>query len=96
MALLEVLAEEDLGEDNVQQYFHNLYRIVCVGERPASRDYPGGAVRTTYVVDWEQLVHLLEDYTVFGEDIVEVAPLSGEEARVMQAGLRSAGQIARA
>ncbi|HEX6506572.1 MAG TPA: hypothetical protein VF221_02975, partial [Chloroflexota bacterium] len=76
MALLHVLSEEDLAEDNIQQYFRNLYRIVCVGERPASLDYPGGAVRTTYVVDWEQLVHLLEDYTVFGEDIVEVSALS--------------------
>jgi hypothetical protein len=96
MAILHVLAEEDIAEDKVQTYFHRLYRIVCVGERPSSLDYGGGVVRTTYVVDWEQLVHLLEDYTVFGEDIVEVMSLSTDEAQVMRAGMRLSPTIARA
>jgi hypothetical protein len=33
-------------------------------------------------VDWEQLVHLLEDYGGFGEDIVELSRVTGEEARM--------------
>ncbi len=96
MAILHMVGEEDLAEDNVQTYFHHLYRLVCVSERPGSLDFAGGAVRTTYVVDWEQLVHLLEDYTVFGEDIVEVAPLSNDEANVLRAGLSTQFPMARA
>jgi hypothetical protein len=84
MAILQMLGEEEIAEDRIQEYFHDLYRIVCVGERPMSLDRPGGMVRTTYVVDWEQLVHLLESYTVFGEDIVEVAPITVEEAGVLR------------
>lgn len=96
MAMLQIVAEEDIAEDKVQMYFHRLYRIVCVGERPTSLDYAGGVVRTTYVVDWEQLVHLLEDYTVFGEDIVEVSPLTCDEAKVMRAGMHGTFMVARA
>lgn len=96
IAILQIVAEEDIADDKVQTYFHRLYRIVCVGERPSSLDYGGGVVRTTYVVDWEQLVHLLEEYTVFGEDIVEVAPLSCDEAKVMRAGMKAPFMMARA
>lgn len=96
MAILHIVAEEDIAEDKVQTYFHHLYRIVCVGERPTSLDYGGSVVRTTYVVDWEQLVHLLEEYSVFGEDIVEVAPLSTDEAKVMRAGFTAPITMARA
>lgn len=96
MAILQIVAEEDIAEDNAQSYFQRLYRLVCVGERPTSLDYAGGVVRTTYVVDWEQLVHLLEDYSVFGEDIVEVAPLSADESKIMRAGMKSPIPIARA
>jgi hypothetical protein len=96
MAILHIVAEEDIAEDKVQTYFQHLYRIVCVGERPSSLDYRGGVVRTTYVVDWEQLVHLLEEYTVFAEDIVEVAPLSSDEAKVLCAGMKAPVMIARA
>jgi hypothetical protein len=84
MAILQMLGEEAIAEDRIQEYFHDLYRIVCVGEKPMSLDCPGGMVRTTYVVDWEQLVHLLESYTVFGEDIVEVVPISAEEACILR------------
>jgi hypothetical protein len=96
MAILHIVAEEDIAEDKAQTYFQHLYRIVCVGERPSSLDYSGGAVRTTYVVDWEQLVHLLEEYSVFAEDIVEVAPLSSDEAQVLCARLKTPVTIARA
>lgn len=91
-----MVGEEAIADDKVQTYFQHLYRIVCVGERPSSLDFGGGGVRTTYVVDWEQLVHLLEDYTVFGEDIVEVSPLSHDEAAVMRAGMISPRMLARA
>lgn len=96
MAILHVVAEEDIGEDSAQTYFQRLYRIVCVGERPTSLDLAGGVVRTTYVVDWEQLVHLLEDYSGFGEDIVEVSPLSTDETQVMRAGIKAPVMMARA
>lgn len=84
MAILQMLGEEEIADDRIQEYFRELYRIVCVGERPPSLDRPGGMVRTTYVVDWEQLVHLLESYMVFGEDIVEVAPIGSDEAVVLR------------
>ena len=84
MALLQMLGEEEIAEDRIQEYFRDLYRVVCVGERPSSLDRAGGMVRTTYVVDWEQLVHLLESYMVFGEDIVEVARMSPDEARLFE------------
>lgn len=96
MALLQLLHEEEIAEDSVHGYFDDLYRLVCVSERPGSLDQPGGLVRTTYIVDWEQLVHLLEDYTVFGEDIVEVSPVKGDEARVMHGTMLSRRRIARA
>jgi hypothetical protein len=96
MAILHIVAEEDIAEDKAQTYFQHLYRIVCVGERPSSLDYSGGVVRTTYVVDWEQLVHLLEEYSVFAEDIVEVAPLSSDEAKVLCAHMQTPVAIARA
>ena len=91
MAILQMLGEEEIADDRIQEYFRDLYRIVCVGEKPSSLDRPGGLVRTTYVVDWEQLVHLLESYTIFGEDIVEVTPISSDEARI----LRVTGQWSR-
>lgn len=96
VAILHIVAEEDIAEEKAQTYFQRLYRIVCVGERPTSLDYGGGVVRTTYVADWEQLVHLLEEYSIFGEDIVEVVPLSSDEARVMRAGMKTSVVMARA
>lgn len=96
MALLQLLSEEPIHEDNLVEYFEDLYRIVCVSERNGSRDQPCGLVRSTYVVDWEQLVHLLEDYEGFGEDIVEVIPVGGDEARVMRVSLGGRLRIARA
>jgi hypothetical protein len=96
MALLQLLSEEEIAEDSIHGYFEDLYRIVCVSERPASLDQPSGLLRTTYVVDWEQLVHLLEDYTYFGEDIVEVSAIRGDEARVIGPTVRSRRKIARA
>ncbi|MGI8824156.1 MAG: hypothetical protein ACR2JC_00645 [Chloroflexota bacterium] len=92
MAMLHLVYEENIHEDHLQEYFHDFYRVVCVGERPSTVGDTGGPVRSTYVVDWEQLVHLLEDYTVFGEDIVEVSGLSGDEALVLSSlssGLRN-------
>lgn len=94
--MLELLYEEDIREDHLEEYFEDLYRIVCVGERPTSSERPRALVRSTYIVDWEQLVHLLEDYTVFGEDIVEVSAVRGDEARVLQCGPRGRTRLARA
>ncbi len=96
MALLHMLSEEEIAEDRIQEYFQDLYRVVCVGERPAGLDAAGGVVRTTYVVDWEQLVHLLEDYTVFGEDIVEVNRMVGEDASLFRRTVYTGGRLARA
>lgn len=96
MALLQLLAEEPIPEDRLQQYFEGLYKVTCVSEREPSYDQPGGLVRTTYVVDWEQLVHLLEDYTVFGEDIVEVARVTGDEAKMWHLGIGGQTTMARA
>lgn len=85
MAVLRLLSEEVIREDRLQEYLDDLYKIVCVGERIAGpHDADGTLVRTTYVVDWEQLVHLLEDYACFGEDIVQVARLSPAEAGVLR------------
>jgi hypothetical protein len=96
MALLQLLSEEPVAEDSMQGYLDDLYKIVCVAERPPSRDVPGSLVRSTYVVDWEQLVHLLEDYTLFGEDIVEVTALSNEEARALRGSAVGSQTLARA
>jgi hypothetical protein len=96
MALLHLLTEEPIHEDRMVEYFEDLYRIVCVSERSGSMDQPNALVRTTYLVDWEQLVHLLEDYDGFGEDIVEVIPVTGDEARVLRLSLGDRVQIARA
>lgn len=96
MALLQLLGEEEIGEDPVHGYFDDLYRVVCIGERPPSCDRAAGVVRTTYVVDWEQLVHLLEDYACFGEDIVEVSRITGDEADVLRGSLGCVYRIARA
>ncbi|MGH2447905.1 MAG: hypothetical protein ACRDFS_04800 [Chloroflexota bacterium] len=84
MALLQLLREENLLDDHLDQYLEDLYRIVCVSSRPASMAGPTQLVRSTYVVDWEQLVHLLEDYDGFGEDIVELSPVSREEAVILR------------
>jgi len=96
VALLHMLSEEEIAEDRIQEYFQDLYRVVCVGERPRALDIPGGVVRTTYVVDWEQLVHLLEDYTVFGEDIVEVSRIVGEDASLFRRTVYTSSRLARA
>jgi hypothetical protein len=96
MALLQLLSEEEIGDDGARDYADILYRIVCVGERPALDDRPGGYVRSTYVVDWEQLVHLLEDYQYFGEDIVEVAALPRDQARAFRTSMVPGQRIARA
>jgi hypothetical protein len=96
MALLQLLGEEEIGEDPVHGYFDDLYRVVCISERPASRGRAAGVVRSTYIVDWEQLVHLLEDYACFGEDIVEVARISGDEAELVRRSPGSVYRIARA
>ena len=42
MALLQLLSEEEIGEDRARDYADVLYRIVCVGERPTIDDRPGG------------------------------------------------------
>jgi hypothetical protein len=83
MALLQLLCEETIHEESLDHYFENLYRVVCVSERAVENNL-GSLVRTTYIVDWEQLVHVLEDYAGFGEDIVEVSQVSGDEARRMR------------
>lgn len=96
MALLQLLSEEPIAEDCIHEYFEDLYKIICVSERPASSDRDGAVVRSTYIVDWEQLVHLLEDYTLFGEDIVEVTAISGDQARQLRHMLGGNRGIARA
>jgi hypothetical protein len=96
MALLQLLSEEEIGEDRAIDYAEHLYRVVCVAERPALDDRPAGLVRSTYIVDWEQLVHLLEDYQCFGEDIVEVSAVTGENARVFRSSRIAGHGIARA
>jgi hypothetical protein len=96
MAVLQMVSEEEIGEDHLEEYLEDLYKIVCVSERPASLDSPAGLVRTTYLVDWEQLVHLLEDYGGFGEDIVEVAPVSLRQMRTWRPAHTDEGSVARA
>lgn len=96
MALIQLLNEEHIAEERLEGYFDNLYRVVCVGERPSKINASGEPVRTTYIVDWEQLVHLLEDYTLLGEDIVEVAPIGREEARILREMASGIAPIARA
>lgn len=96
MALLQLVSEESMEEESVHEYFEDLYKIICVSERPTAEGRQGGAVRSTYVVDWEQLVHLLEDYTYFGEDIVEVKAISGDEGRVLRRAMNGSPRIARA
>lgn len=96
MALLHLVAEEPIAEDAVDGYFEVLYRIVCVGEKPAGARPESAVVRSTYIVDWEQLVHLLEEYAGFGEDIVEVTALPASEARVLRGFLTANGSVARA
>lgn len=96
MALLKLLSQEEIAEDRAEGYVNHLYRIVCVSERPETLDQPAGMVRSTYVVDWEQLVHLLEDYEYFSEDIVEVSAITGDQARALRAAMLSARGIARA
>jgi len=95
MSLLQLLGEEEIREDHLEEYFEDLYRIVCVSERLTSEMIGSGLVRSTYIVDWEQLVHLLEDYGGFGEDIVELSRVSGDEARMWRTS-RAAPRVARA
>lgn len=94
MALLKLVQEEEIAEDGAEGYVRNLYQIVCVAERPQTLDRPAGLVRSTYIVDWEQLVYLLEDYQCFGEDIVEVSSIDGDRATLMRSML--SGRVARA
>ncbi|GAC1320850.1 MAG: hypothetical protein NVS2B16_15520 [Chloroflexota bacterium] len=96
MSTFELVYEEDIHEDHLEGYFEDTYRVVCVGERPATFGRPSALVRSTYIVDWEQLVHLLEDYTVFGEDIVEVAAVTGDEAKLMRSSVGAGQRLARA
>ena len=96
MAVLRLLSEEEIREDNLQGYFEDFYRIICVSERPSTVDQPAALVRTTYLVDWEQLVHLLEDYGGFGEDIVAVEPVSGDEACFLRLVVHGERPVARA
>lgn len=96
MALLQLLSEEEIAEDHLEEYFDVLYRIVCVSERTSPAGEAQGPVRSTYVVDWEQLVHLLEDYTYFGEDIVEVSAITGDEARMLRHAFGGPVKVARA
>ncbi len=96
MALLQLLSEEPILEDNLVEYFEDLYRVICVSERGGSLDQAAGLVRSTYIVDWEQLVHLFEDYEGFGEDIVQVIPVSGDEARIFRHSLGGKIRMARA
>lgn len=84
MAILQIVSEEQIADEKAHDYFGRLYRVVCVAEKPDSTASSRDVVRTTYVVDWEQLVHLLEGYEGFGEDIVEVKAISREEGRSMR------------
>jgi hypothetical protein len=94
--MLQLLGEEAIAEERLQEYFEDLYKVVCVGERLPSGTSGGGPVRSTYIVDWEQLVHLLEEYTVFCEDIVEVARLSADEAHLWRRGTLGVNRLAQA
>jgi len=94
--MLHLLSEEDIVEECLEEYFQELYRIVCVSERPAGGARPAGVVRSTYLVDWEQLVHLLEDYIGFGEDIVEVTPVAGKGTHSLRRASGGAMHFARA
>ncbi|HEX8917800.1 MAG TPA: hypothetical protein VF898_04820 [Chloroflexota bacterium] len=85
MSLLEMMGEEVIAEERLEEYFADLYKVTCVSERSGSSERHVAAVRTTYIVDWEQLVHLLEDYGGFGEDIVGVVPVTASESAVMRA-----------
>ena len=96
MAILQLLSEEQIPDDRADEYFEGMYRVVCVGERPGLQTQTGNTVRSTYIVDWEQLVHLLEDYTLFGEDIVEVTAVRGDEARRLRMALGAGFRVARA
>lgn len=98
MALLHLVDEERIGEETIDGYFDVLYRVVCVGEKPVDGRKRGEreAVRSTYIVDWEQLVHLLEEYAVFGEDIVEVTALPAHDMGVAPRVLAAATPMARA
>ena len=94
MAVPHLLTEEEIADDRADDYVERLYRVVCVAERPRTADAPGALVRSTYIVDWEQLVHLLEGYSGFGEDMVELSALGGEESRLLRAAHH--GNLARA
>ncbi len=96
MALLQLLSEERLGEECASEYFEDLYTVVSVGERVESSGRESGLVRSTYIVDWEQLVHLLESYTLFGEDIVEVKPVGADTSRSMRGSFGGSMKVARA
>lgn len=96
MALLQLLSEENLGDESVAGYFDDLYRIVSVSEREGAEAEQSSVIRSTYLVDWEQLVYLLEDCSRLGEDIVEVTPVGGEAARAMRRTLSNAVKLARA
>jgi hypothetical protein len=96
MALLHLLSEEEIAEDRLERYFGQYYRVVCIGARSEPPGDLSQPVRTTYIVDWEQLVHLLEGYEVLDEDIVEVSPVSTEEDIYWRACRGSTGGVAQA
>ena len=96
MALFQLLQEEEIAVADLNGYFEDVYTIVCISERPASYEKPAQVVRTTYVVDWEQLVHLLEDYGGLGEDIVQVARLTGDMAHIWRHRIEGQHGLARA
>ncbi len=96
MALFQLLQEEEICEGDLNGYFEDLYTIVCVSERPASYTRPAQLIRATYVVDWEQLVHLLEDYSGLSEDIVQVERLTGDQARIWRHRIEGQAGLARA
>lgn len=92
--MLQLLTEEEISDDHSEEYVERLYRVVCVSERPSTADMHASLVRTTYVVDWEQLVHLLESYTCFGEDIVELSAYDGEQSHLLRAAYRGSLALA--
>lgn len=94
--MLNLLREEEIPESHELEYFQELYRVVCIGDRSHPRAERRQIVRSTYIVDWEQLVHLLEDYEVFGEDIVEVSAVSHDDPHLLPYALGMHTRLARA
>jgi hypothetical protein len=96
MALLQLVSEERIGEEAIDDYFDVLYRVVCVSERPETQIDGAATVRSTYILDWEQHVHVLEHYDGYGEYIVEVTAIQGDDARTLRRHLNGSLNLARA